>query len=293
MANEVPNNELHALLSLIDDPDENIYNRVADGIFDLGIGALPHLKHELENCFNPLIEERLKAVMERIQNENLYLELTNWMHFGSHDLLKGAMLLNRFHNPDLNETRLTQIIGQITQDIWIELSDTMLTTDKIRVINHILFDDLGFTPNPKNAFALQDMFIQQVLETKRGNALSLGIVYLILAQGLKIPIYGVDLPHHFVIACVRIEPATGKHLLKEEFVSFYINPYYKGLVFAAKEIDHYLGEARLPIKKEFYEPCSNVRVIMRLAADMAKAYDKAGNSQKADSLNRLIQLLDQ
>jgi regulator of sirC expression with transglutaminase-like and TPR domain len=291
MANEVSNNELHALLSLIDDPDENIFNRVADGIFALGVGALPHLKHELENCFNPLIEERLKSVMERIQNENLYLELTNWIHFGSHDLLKGAMLLAKFQYPELDEMRVTQTIGQITQDIWIELSDTMLTTDKIRVINHILFDDQNLTPNPKNAYALQDLFIQQVLDTKRGNALSLGVIYLILGQALKIPLYGVDLPHHFILACARIEPATGKHLLSEEHVSFYINPFYKGMVFSAKEIDRYLGEARLPIKKEFYTPCTNVRVIMRLAEDMAKAYKRAGNNPQAETLKKLIALL--
>jgi regulator of sirC expression with transglutaminase-like and TPR domain len=201
------------------------------------------------------------------------------------------MLLAKFQYPELDEMRVTQTIGQITQDIWIELSDTMLTTDKIRVINHILFDDQNLTPNPKNAYALQDLFIQQVLDTKRGNALSLGVIYLILGQALKIPLYGVDLPHHFILACARIEPATGKHLLSEEHVSFYINPFYKGMVFSAKEIDRYLGEARLPIKKEFYTPCTNVRVIMRLAEDMAKAYKRAGNNPQAETLKKLIALL--
>lgn len=292
MAEQLPENELHALLSLIDEPDEKIFSSIADRIFAWGSTALPYLNHELENCFTPFIEARLKELIERIHNQNLYLELTNWIHFGSHDLLKGAMLMAKFQYPELDEMRVTQTIGQITQDIWIELSDTMLTTDKIRVINHILFDDQNLTPNPKNAYALQDLFIQQVLDTKRGNALSLGIVYLILGQALKIPLYGVDLPHHFILACARIEPITGKHLLGEEHVSFYINPFYKGMVFTAKEIDRYLGEARLPIKNEYYTPCTNIRVIMRLAEDMVKAYERAGNHPKAETLKQLIALLE-
>ncbi len=287
-----PENELNALIRLLDEPDENIFVQIADSIFAWGTAALPLLKQELTNNFNPLVEERLNNIIQRIQNENLYLELTNWVHFGSHDLLKGTILLARFHYPDLDELRITQMIGQLTQDVWIEMHDTMLSLDKIKVMNHILFDVHHFTPNPKDAFALQDMFIQQVLDVKRGNALTLGIIYIILAQGLKIPVYGVDLPHHFILACLRSNPSSDSGLFDERDVSFYLNPFYRGQIFVSKEIDRYLSEVKLPVKQEYYAPCSNVRVMMRLAEAMSDAFGKSGNTEKAEALRKLIASLE-
>jgi len=46
------------------------------------------------------------------------------------------------------------------------------------------------------------------------------MLYVLIAQSLKIPVYGIDLPRHFVLAYV-----DETQLLPEAEVMFYLNPF--------------------------------------------------------------------
>ncbi len=56
-----------------------------------------------------------------------------------------------------------------------------------------------------------------VLENKRGNPLTLCVIYLLIATKLDLPVYGVNLPNLFIL--------TYKHPVVDQF---YINVYNKG-----------------------------------------------------------------
>lgn len=43
-------------------------------------------------------------------------------------------------------------------------------------------------------------FINTVIESRKGNPLSLSLLYSVIAESLDLPIYGVNLPNHFVLA---------------------------------------------------------------------------------------------
>ncbi len=62
--------------------------------------------------------------------------------------------------------------------------------------------------------------INQVLESKKGNPISLAAVYMLIAQKLKLPIFGVNLPNLFVL------------IYKSEELNFYINVFNRGVIFS-------------------------------------------------------------
>jgi regulator of sirC expression with transglutaminase-like and TPR domain len=97
---------------------------------------------------------------------------------------------------------LRKQVQQIKHDVWLEINDELTAMEKVKIINHILFDVHQFSGNIANYHAPQNSFINSVLETKKGNPVSLGILYMIIAQELQIPIYGVNLPEHFIVAYV-------------------------------------------------------------------------------------------
>ncbi|HEV7230802.1 MAG TPA: transglutaminase-like domain-containing protein, partial [Bacteroidia bacterium] len=145
--------------------------------------------------------------------------------------------------------------------------------------------------NTTNYHAPQNSYINNVLESKKGNPLSLSILYLIIAQDLSIPIFGVNLPEHFVLAYIDEEnqfPVYGETPNK---VLFYINPFSKGAVFSSKEIDAFLKQLKLPMEQTYYEPCPNVDIIKRVFRNLILAYEKLGYPTKVKELENLLSIL--
>jgi regulator of sirC expression with transglutaminase-like and TPR domain len=144
----------------------------------------------------------------------------------------------------------------------------------------VLFDQLKFGPNSKNFHAVNNSFINQVLSTKKGNPISLCIIYLWIAQKMGMPIYGVNLPNLFVLT------------YQQKGVQFYINVFNKGLIFSKTDIDNYIAQLNLTSNEMYYSPCTNIEIIRRVLRNLVMAYEKAGESAYQQELTTLIQLLD-
>ncbi len=278
--------ELEVLISLLDDPDRKVYHSVRDRIFQYGVKALPILEEAWDHQFNPVVQERLEDLIQAIQKENLATETTQWLISGTPDLLQGALLLARFHYPELNFDKCRIEIGRIIQDVWLELNDKLTPLEKVKVVNHVLFDVHGFRTNVSQPLALNDLIINNVLETKRGNSMSLSLLYLIVGQSLKLPIMGVNLPEYFALSWLHRQPILSHDYTSDDLVSFYINAPAKGMVFVRHEIERYLRETKNDQNLIYFSPCSNYTVIKRMAIEMLAVYERT----KDESRVRLMKL---
>jgi regulator of sirC expression with transglutaminase-like and TPR domain len=154
-----------------------------------------------------------------------------------------------------------------------------------------LFEEYGFTGNKKNYHSPHTSFLSNVIESKKGNPLSLSIVYLLVTQDLGFPIYGVNLPSHFIL-CYLDELNTNVHLteMETEDVLVYINPFSRGTLIDKGEIDYFITQLKLPKKEEFYSPCTNKDIIKRMINNLIFSYKKNGYSDKAEIMQSLLGL---
>ncbi|MEI6576872.1 MAG: transglutaminase-like domain-containing protein [Bacteroidota bacterium] len=286
------NKELHALLKLLDEPDPEVFEKIRDRIQSFGPEAIPLLEDSWENIFNADLQRRIEDIIVSIQFEQLRFDLTNWVHFSSQDLLKGFLLVSRYQYPELSEHEVLQKVEQLKWDIWLELNENLTPLEQIKVVNHVFFEIHKFAPNRINPNALQNYFLNNVLETFRGNPISLGILYLVLCNRLNLPVSGVDLPEHFILGYVR-EPRLGEAITHEESgtVQFYINPFKKGAVFTKREVELYLTQLKLDQKPEYYRPCDNIVIIRRLIVALQAAYRQHSLPEKVEELEMLLKLL--
>jgi len=286
--------ELYALISLLDDPDEEIYNHIRERLLSLGHEVIPALESAWEESFDTLIQNRIENIIQKIQFSKVAGSLREWSLHRSNDLLAGALLVARYQYPDLDEAKIRKHIEQIKQDVWLELNNNLTALEKVKVINHIMFDVHNFSGNTTNYHAPQNSYINNVLESKKGNPLSLSILYSIIAQDLDIPIYGVNLPEHFVLA-YRDDDNIMSSITNEPTnnVLFYINPFSKGSVFNRKEIDAFLKQLKVTPQDYFYEPCSNIDMIKRLLRNLINSYEKLGYPHKIDELKQLLNALEE
>jgi regulator of sirC expression with transglutaminase-like and TPR domain len=280
-------NEIKALISLLDDTDKEVYHHIEERLLSLGREAIPVLENAWSNSFDALLQQRIEHIVHKIQLDSLKEDLKLWIHVQSDNLLQGAILVARYQYPDLDDQKVYEGLNKIKRDIWLEVNENMTALEQINIINHILFVSHGFSGNTSNYHAPQNSFINSVLETKKGNPLSLGIIYMLLCQQLGLPVYGVNLPEHFVLAYIDKATEFDPDEIK---ILFYINAFSKGTVFGKTDVEDFIRKLNLKPKSEYFLPCSHTDMMLRMLRNVASSFQKLGDVEKVAELNTLIRL---
>jgi regulator of sirC expression with transglutaminase-like and TPR domain len=279
--------EVTSLIRLLDDPDQEIYAHVHEKLLSFGSEAIEYLESAWSEAFDPILQERIANLVHEIQFSSLKTDLKLWLHGGAFDLLQGILIMNRYQYPDLDEQKVINQIEAIKRDIWIQMMHEASPPEQVKLINHVFYNIYGFSGNITNHQDPQNSYLSQVLETKRGNQISLAIIYSIIAQKLDIPVYGVNLPQHFILAYMD---ESQQHNF-EGGVLFYINAFNKGLIFGRRDVDMFLKKLNLKPDRQFYEPCSNTDIIKRVLRNLISAYEHLGSAEKVTELNELMEIL--
>jgi regulator of sirC expression with transglutaminase-like and TPR domain len=284
--------ELKALISLLDEPDISALGFISNQILAYGAEAISPLENTWENTFDTTLQERIENIIHRIQQDVLFHELSNWSIFGYADLLRGCYLVARFHYPALKQETISDAINKLRKDIWLELNNDLTSLEKIKVLNHILFGIHKFEGINNEEGNPQPNLINILLESHKGYPVALGALYIILAQSLDLPVYGVDLPQHFIVAYTRIPITEKKPLPEPSDVLFYINPFSRGAVFTLKQIEYFLRQMKITRQPSHYLPCDNRVIIKRMMNEQLQSYSKTGSEDLSRELIALMKALD-
>jgi len=283
-------NELKALIALLDDPDKEVFNAVSENIINHGSGIVTLLEKVWESSSDELTQRRIESLIHSIQLKSTIENLTKWVDSGANDLLEGAFYLSLYQYPDIQFTAIEKTIEKIRKDVWLELNENLTALEKVKILNHIFYDLHGFTSNTSNFFAPQNQFISQVIETKKGGPISLAILYSCVAQKLGLPIYSVNLPKNFILA-FKDRFKTSSTDNPKDSILFYINPYNKGAVLGRREIEHFLSQQNIEPIDEFFLPCSNKVTIAQLLSSLIYSYEKLGNHDKLHDLGLIMKIV--
>lgn len=278
--------EVNSLIRLLDDPDTEIFVHVHEKLISYGPEVIQYLESAFEQAFDPIQQERIANLVHELQFGTVKNDLKLWYQSGAFDLLQGILIINRYQYPDLDEQKVINQIEAIKRDIWIQMMNEASPVEQVKLMNHVFYSIHGFSGNTANHRDPQNSYISQVLETKKGNQISLAIIYSIIAQKLDIPVYGVNLPQHFILAYLDESRETEF----EGGILFYINAFNKGFIFGRRDVDMFLKQLNLQFDKQFYEPCSNADIIKRVLRNLISAYEHLGSSEKVDELNELLNI---
>jgi regulator of sirC expression with transglutaminase-like and TPR domain len=272
--------ELKALVSLLEDDDNQVVHHVEDKIRSLGHVVIPYLEKAWEENFNPLVQQRLEELVHEIQFSHLQSRLEEWRDSPDQDLLTGMWLVATYQYPDLELSFLRQELEQLYYEAWLELKPQNHPYDQVKILNSVVFGKLKFSGNTKNFHSPSNSMINIVLESRKGNPISLCVVYMLIAQKLKMPVYGVNLPNLFIL--------TYKD---PNYTQFYINAYNRGLIFSKEDIDNYISELRLTPDEMFYQPCTSMDIVLRVFRNLINSFEKLGEHQKSEEVKKLMHTL--
>ena len=285
------NKEISALFHLIDDPDEEVFDAVSKKIVDYGRPIIPNLEHLWENTPDGEIQTRIELLIHRLHYRDLTEDFRQWNVSGHHDLMLAALLVSKYQYPDISTSPVLQEIEKIRRNIWLELNNYLTPLEQINIVTSILYSYYGMKGGETNYAEPNEFLLHKVLEAKRGNQVSNGILYLLLCELLDIPVKALSVPKQFVLAYFK--PGYSDENLPNPVhkIEFYIDP-TSGQVFTQKDIDNYFKRIAMPAIGSYFKPLSNKKVIQNLLEEFSKCFTDEKDSFKKEELIALARLLD-
>jgi regulator of sirC expression with transglutaminase-like and TPR domain len=289
--------ELRSLVALLDDDDPEVFNHIEEKLLSYGTGVIPFLEEEWGELKDLTHQQRLENIIHQLQFNKLFSEFVEWEKTEEQDLLHGVYLVCKYRFPDYQKQQLVNIIEKLRLDVWLEMNYELSSYEKVRIINYILYQVHGFKGNLDNYHDPSNSFINQVLESKKGNPILLATIYLLIAQKLNIPIYGVNLPQHFVLAYME---EFGKSNVEMRFndieemmnkngeVIFYINAFNGGAIFTRANLEQFLQQIHIEARQDFLKPCSNIDIVKRILRNLASSYEKLSKPAKQKEIMKIL-----
>ena len=145
-------------------------------------------------------------------------------------LFEAAVSLAQDDYPELDVQAVLGEFDQLLARVWRRVPADAGPLQKLKILNQYFFKDLGFGGNLNDYYDPDNSFIHLLLGSRRGIPISLAIVWLELAQGLKLPVWGVSFPGHFLMKVklpmgqAMIDPVSGKSLSAESLAEL-LEPY--------------------------------------------------------------------
>lgn len=284
------NKELEAQIRLLEDPDKQIYSLIHESIVQRGIDAIPVLEQAWDNSLLPIVHQRIEDIIHDINFNQILEAVEKWSNESRKDWFNILFLISKFYFQNLNKALLIEEFTKIKNEIWLEINDNLTAFEKIQILNHILFKKYQISQTKEGQEHIQNYFLSEALVNKKGNDLSIGLLYLLICAHLNWPVYGVNLPGNLILAYLDTHPQKITTELKDE-VLFYINPINNGTVFGVNEIDMYLEQNNLKAKDQFYNPISYDTLLKRYLDEISQVLKQNGEDEKLNELEQIKQII--
>lgn len=284
--------ELEALVSLLDEPNEDMFMQIRHKVLTYKGEAIPILEEAWTNNLGDNETNRIEELIEEIRVNKLFANLDEWVSRGSVSLFKGYMILMDYLKPDIDKEKYFGAFDRLVKEVWLEINDELTALEKVKVINHVVYmahhysnDDI-IPPTPS------DFFVDMLLDKHKGNSITLGILYISVCQSLGIPVFGVDLPGNFI--SVYMDDITtirkAENYLGDD-VLFYLNPAKNGNVFTHNEIKHYCEQMNIKLLPQYFLPAKNDVIILRMMKELENIFRVNDDDTKADGLAKVVSKL--
>lgn len=285
------NKEIQALLKLIDDPDEIVYETVSNKIISFGKDIIPNLENYSETFVNAALQDRIESLIKRLHFEDIKEDFLKWSS-GTADLLAGCLLLSKYVHPNMDATVIFKEIEKLRRNIWLEMNSYLTPMEQINVIGSIVYNyykQKGIEINYENA---DGFLLNKTLELRKGNAFGNGTLLLILCVLLDVPVYAINIPKQFILGYFdqHYDVLNPKGHASEK-IKFYIDP-VNGQMYSHKDVENYFKKMSLPPTSSFFKPFDNKSIMVLMLSELKKCFENEAQYLKIKEINSLIEMLE-
>ena len=187
------------------------------------------------------------------------------------NLAECALLVASAEYPGLDVAECLTQIESLAETLKLRLRADISPADRLILLNHYLFDELGFRGNSAEYYDPRNSFLSDVLERRLGIPLTLAIVYIEIGRRVGLPLSGVSFPGHFLVKCALRDGAV------------VIDPYARGVSLGfddlkqrLREMDSSLEPSR-SVVAALLASAGNKEILLRLLRNLKSIYTRREN----------------
>ncbi|MFM6944864.1 MAG: transglutaminase family protein [Bacteroidota bacterium] len=281
-------NELNAIIQLLEDPDPEVYEVVSNKLVEYGTALVPSLLQVQYTSTSDLMQDRIDAIIHQIQLKTAIEQFKQWQSISNPSIIEGLMLVSAIVNVHFDKEATLQLFEQIRKSCWLELNHYLTALEKITTLNSVLFNHLHFKGELDMSKEEQLFNIEFVLQFKKGNMLSMGALYMALAQVLDLPVKLIKVEDHYLLAYVDTQISFLDPEQKPvESIQFFINPLL-GDIYSMEEIEAFLKTQEVDFEKDNFPFHTNQSLLLHYTENMFQFYTYKEAYDLADLLKAFL-----
>ena len=269
---------LRSLVALLDDEDPRSLELVRSRLFDVGVAAIPYLEAARE-ASPPEFAARLDAMSDELRYRELKSAFLTLAAERIPDLETGAFLLSRFVRPSADPGVYRLWLDRVAVAAADGIPEDASTSEAAKRLSAHLFQSLGFAGNETNYYDPGNSCLSRVIDTRRGIPVTLSLLYLLIAKRLKLPVYGVGTPGHFLLG------------FREDGEAHFLDAFRQGRPLAASEVRRMLVRNGYEFRSEYLRPCGPRELLSRMMRNLLSIYQKTGALGRAERLSQLVEIV--
>lgn len=269
---------LRSLVDLLDDEDPRSLELVRRRLLDVGAPAIPFLE-AARAASDPELAARYDEMAEELRFQDLKREFLALSAERVPDLEAGSFLLSRFVRPAADSAVYRRWLDRVAAAVDDEIPEDATVAESARRLSAHLFQSMGFAGNEANYYDPDNSALTRVIDTRRGIPVTLSVLYLLAAKRLKLPIYGVGTPGHFLLG------------FREDGETRYLDAFRAGKLMDAHEVKRMLVRNGYEFREEYLKPCGPREILARMMRNLLSIYQKSGALGRAERLSALVEIV--
>lgn len=276
MMTDVPSSpgEINALAQLLDDPDTDVQASVQARLNELGHQAVPELlaaRDDADTALRPIID----ATIRDLHFDHVHRAWSLVMDASEVNLERGAFLLALYRFPGLDipsyRRQLDDFAAQARPAV-----ERASGVERAFALADVMCHTLGFAGNEEHYYDPNNSYLNQVIDRRLGIPISLSVVYLLLGARLNLPVYGVNLPAHFLVKYVS------------EHDEVYLDLFNGGEYVSKEACLRFLLKAGMKPRPVYFRAADPQHILLRMGRNLLAIAHETDQTQMAEDLTALL-----
>ncbi len=195
---------------------------------------------------------------------------------------QAALLIAAEEYPDLDIPHYLHLLDQWAVEAEEQIREADEPHQIVAELNHFLFDELGLCGDTGGYYDPRNSFLNDVMDRRLGIPITLSLIYIEIGRRLSLPIAGIGLPGHFLVA------------FQTEGEPIYVDAFHRGAVLTVEECRRKMEEiyqGRMEFRPEHLDPVAKKQILIRMLQNLKGFYVRTHNLLKAITVIDRILLL--
>jgi len=279
----ISKSEIHSLLVLMEDPDPFVQESVNKRFVELGENVVPLLDQYRVDLKKGVEKTKINELIHTLTFSSLQTDFTDALDHGiknRKDLESIIFMLSRFGNPTIDTKHYKEKLDHFAEMVAPSIRYKLDERKKAKQLFKFVFEDLNFSGDQEDYHNPENCFLDSVIDRRKGLPIFLSMVVMFIARRLDLPVFGVNMPIHFMLTYI------GE---REEFL---VDPYDDGTVVSYDQCYFFLKKNNVEPKPEYFQMASDMDILIRTVRNLIQSYERKEQLQRVEDLKALLSTVE-